>query len=62
MIEGLWSVLILVCIGLACAHIVSAIRTQPSQGESVIERTFTANASLQTTIKYVNQHRRATDA
>ena len=48
MIEGLWSVLILVCIGLANAHIVSAIRTQPSQGESVIERTFTTNASLQT--------------
>jgi hypothetical protein len=46
MIESLWSVLILICIGLACAHIVSAIRTQTSQGESVIKRTYTANPSI----------------
>ena len=46
MTEGMWSVLILICIGLAIAHIVSAMRTQPSQGESVIRRTYTANPSV----------------
>ena len=46
LIEGLWSVLILTCVGLALAHIVSAVRTQPSQGESVIQRTFTTNETL----------------
>jgi hypothetical protein len=46
MIESLWSVLILICIGLACAHIVSAIQTQPSQGESVIKRTYIANPNI----------------
>jgi hypothetical protein len=45
MMEVVWSVLLFICIGLACAHIVSAIRTQPSQGENVIERTFTANTN-----------------
>ena len=38
--------LILICVGLALAHIASAIRTQPSQGESVIRRTYTANPSV----------------
>jgi hypothetical protein len=47
MIEGLWSVLILICVGLALAHIVTTASAQPSQGESVIEQTFTANGSLQ---------------
>jgi hypothetical protein len=47
MIEGLWSVLILICVGLALAHIVTAASAQPSAGESVIEGTFTANKSLQ---------------
>lgn len=46
MIEGLWSVLILICIGLALAHIISSIRTQPSQGESMIRQTFTVNETL----------------
>lgn len=46
MIESLWSVLILICIGLALAHVISSIRTQPSQGESVIQRTFTKNETL----------------
>ena len=46
MIEGLWSVLILVCIVLALAHIIASIQTQPSQGESVIQRTFTPNETL----------------
>ena len=45
--EILSIVVVIWFVALACAHITAAIRTQPSQGESVIERTFTANTSLQ---------------
>ena len=41
--ELLWSILLLVCMGLALAHIVSATRAQSSSGENVIEQTFTAD-------------------
>ena len=50
MIEGLWSVLILICIALAFAHIASAIRTQPSHGESLTERTFTVNEIVEVSV------------
>jgi uncharacterized membrane protein len=39
--EILWSALLLACMGLATAHIVSATLEQSTFGESMIEQTFT---------------------
>jgi hypothetical protein len=46
MMQIVWSALILICVGLACAHIVSVMRSHRSQGESVIQSTFTVNTEV----------------
>jgi len=41
LIETFWSLLLLGCMGLALAHIVSSVQAQSGPDEEIIERTFT---------------------
>lgn len=40
--ETLWSVLMLVCIGLVVLHLANAVRAERAPDETLIQRTFTA--------------------
>ncbi len=42
--ETLWSVLMLICIGLLVVHLATAVSNQTSPDETLVERTFTVAA------------------
>jgi hypothetical protein len=39
--ETLWSVLMLICVGLVVLHLANAVRAQRAPDETLIQRTFT---------------------
>ncbi len=43
--ETVWSVLMLICVGLIVLHLVDAVRSQGAQEDTLIERTFTPAAN-----------------
>ena len=40
--DTVWSVLMLICVGLIVMHLADAVRSQAEPDESLIERTFTS--------------------
>ncbi len=40
--ETMWSVLMLICMGLVVLHLANAVRAQRAPDESLIQRTFTS--------------------
>jgi hypothetical protein len=40
--ETLWSVLMLICIGLVVLHLANAVRAERAPDETLIQRTFTS--------------------